>query len=290
MPRIFISYRTDDAGQAASRLFDDLTRLFGSGSAFIDHTQISGGEAWAERLTTEAARAAVMFVLIGSGWLKAQNPTTGDRRLNEPDDWVRREIQTALDAGVLVVPVLVDDARPLTAIDLRTVPEIQKLAEKQSLQLRRKDWDTDVAHLQGLLLQHGIAPSGESALARDHQTTSALSRTYTDSDTGLMWTIRDNGKGLTWFEAVEYAKQFRVGGYSDWRLPTVDELEELHERGTENAIRPPFRVHALMWSSTTSGETHALFYNYWVGTRGTLPKDDTTNQCRAFCVRSVEPQ
>jgi hypothetical protein len=79
---------------------------------------------------------------------------------------VRREIQTALEAGVLVVPVLVDDARPLTAVDLRTVPEIQKLAEKQS------------------------------ELADDHQTTSALRRTYTDSETGLMWAIRDNGTGV----------------------------------------------------------------------------------------------
>ncbi|HEY7188178.1 MAG TPA: DUF1566 domain-containing protein, partial [Vicinamibacterales bacterium] len=199
-------------------------------------------------------------------------------------------IKTALEAGVSVVPVLVDDARPLTAMDLRTVPDIQKLADKQSVQLRRKDWDTDVANLQRLLMQHDVAPSVETELTHEHQTMSAIRRTYTDAETGLMWTIRDNGKGLTWFEAVEYAEQLRLDGYSDWRLPTVDELEELHQRGTENAIRPPFRVHALMWSATTSGETHAVFYNYWVGVSGTLPKDDTTNQCRTFCVRSVEPQ
>src|SRR5262249_52456527 len=121
-PGIFISYRTDDAGHAASRLFDDLAEMYGSQRVFIDHEQIAGGEPWAKRLTTEAAQAAVMFVIIGAGWLMAQNPTTGDRRLNEPDDWVRCEIRTALDAGVTVVPILVDDARPLTATDLRTVP------------------------------------------------------------------------------------------------------------------------------------------------------------------------
>jgi hypothetical protein len=97
-------------------------------------------------------------ILVGSDWLTAQNPTTGDRRLNEPEDWVRREIQIALDAGFTVIPVLVDNARPLTPTDLRTVPEIVRLAEKQSVLLRRRDWDADVAKLQSLLLSCGIAP------------------------------------------------------------------------------------------------------------------------------------
>jgi hypothetical protein len=139
-------------------LFDDLLEIYGSERVFIDHKQIAGGEPWGQRLTAEAVHAAVMFVLIGSGWLKAQNPTTGDRRLNEPDDWVRREIQAALDAGVTVVPILIDDARPLTATDLRSVPEITKVAEKQSLRLRRNDWDSDVAKIQQFLLGRGIAP------------------------------------------------------------------------------------------------------------------------------------
>jgi len=68
-PRIFISYRTDDAGHAASRLFDDLAEMYGSERVFIDHKQIAGGEPFGQRLTTEAAQAAVMLVLIGSGWL-----------------------------------------------------------------------------------------------------------------------------------------------------------------------------------------------------------------------------
>jgi hypothetical protein len=159
-PHIFISYRTDDTGHAASRLFDDLAEIYGSNSVFIDHKQIAGGESWVDRLTTEATHSAILFVLIGSRWLKAQNPTTGDRLLNEPDDWVRREIELALNARATVVPILVDDARPLTAMDLRTVPEIQRLAEKQSLQLRRKDWDSDVSNIQRLLLRFGVTPAG----------------------------------------------------------------------------------------------------------------------------------
>jgi hypothetical protein len=180
---IFISYRTGDTGHVASRLFEDLAELYGSERVFIDHKRIAGGEPWGERLTAEAAQAAVMFVLIGSGWLKAQNPSTGDRRLNEPDDWVRREIQTALDAGFTVIPILVDDARPLTLTDLRTVPEIMRLAEKQSVRLRRHDWDTDVAKLQNLLLARGIAPfdgggnpNAERGLTRESSRSLALAR------------------------------------------------------------------------------------------------------------------
>ena len=162
---IFISYRTDDTGHAASRLFEDLTELYGSEQVFIDHKKIAGGEAWQKRLEAAASQAAVMFVLIGSGWLKAQNAVTGDRRLNEPEDWVRREVQTALDAELPVVPVLVDNARPLSPADLRTVPEIVRLAEKQAVPLRRNDWDTDVAMLQRLLLSRGIAPLGAAGCA-----------------------------------------------------------------------------------------------------------------------------
>lgn len=111
-------------------------------------------------------------------------------------------------------------------------------------------------------------------------------RVYSDPQTGLMWTIRDNGKNVTWPQADDYAQQLRLGGWSDWRLPTIDELEELHD--PKIAIRAPFRIHALMWSSTKSGPDHALFFNFWVGLQGTLPLTNDLNPTRAFCVRRAE--
>jgi hypothetical protein len=113
-------------------------------------------------------------------------------------------------------------------------------------------------------------------------------RTYVDPETGLMWTIRDNGSDVTWPQANDYAQQLRFGGYADWRLPTIDELEELRQSDSEGGIRPPFKVHALMWSSTKSGPDHALFYNFWLGAQGTLPLEGSASPCRAFCVRSAE--
>jgi hypothetical protein len=52
---------------------------------------------------------------------------------------------------------------------------------------------------------------------------------YRDPTTRLIWTAKCSQKPMDWHEAKEYAKQLRIGGFSDWRLPTVDELEELHD-------------------------------------------------------------
>ena len=65
-----------------------------------------------------------------------------------------------------------------------------------------------------------------------------------DEGTGLMWTRRDNGEDINWREANEYAMHLRLGGYADWRLPTIEELEKLYdpEEGGSYKIRKPFRL------------------------------------------------
>src|SRR4051794_28094212 len=95
---LFISYRVSDTGPTASRLFKELVEAYGAECVFLDHERLEGGVVWPERLKAEAHRASVMLVLIGEGWLRAQDPETFVRRLDQPDDWVRKEIETALDA------------------------------------------------------------------------------------------------------------------------------------------------------------------------------------------------
>jgi len=53
--------------------------------------------------------------------------------------------------------------------------------------------------------------------------------TVTDSLTGLMWTKNANlpGSTMTWYQAVDYCNNLTQGGYTDWRLPNVNELESL---------------------------------------------------------------
>jgi hypothetical protein len=84
--------------------------------------------------------------------------------------------------------------------------------------------------------------------------------TVTDNLTGLMW-IKDETKTMSWQEALNYAKTLSTGGYTDWRLPNVNELESLLNDGEPNNaawlnsqgfanVQPDF-----YWSSTTLGET-----------------------------------
>jgi hypothetical protein len=54
--------------------------------------------------------------------------------------------------------------------------------------------------------------------------------TWIDPSTGLMWAGRDNGKDVSWKNAAKYCRNFRLAGYSDWRLATVAELKIIYDR------------------------------------------------------------
>lgn len=62
--------------------------------------------------------------------------------------------------------------------------------------------------------------------------------TVEDTDTGLMWTAKDNGGPIIWGEAKSYCSNYREGGYTDWRMPTQDELTGLYDPKVTNT-RPP---------------------------------------------------
>jgi tetratricopeptide (TPR) repeat protein len=153
---LFISYRISDTGLTATWLSEKLAEAYGHKRVFLDHERLEGGAVWPERLAREAQRASVMLVLIGEGWLRAQDPETGVRRLDQEGDWVRKEIETALDTGALVVPVLVEQAKPLSRDAFATVPSLVPLADRQVLTLRRKDWASDLERLQRLLAANGF--------------------------------------------------------------------------------------------------------------------------------------
>ena len=55
--------------------------------------------------------------------------------------------------------------------------------------------------------------------------------TVTDSKTGLMWAARDNGEDIDYEDARLYCKSFSAGGFSDWRLPDIEELKDLFDTG-----------------------------------------------------------
>lgn len=130
--KIFISYRRDDTAGRAGRLFDVLVARFGARNVFQDVAAIAPGMDFAEQVDEAIAQSDAVLVVIGSEWLTIRGPY-GTRRLDEPDDYVRREIGAALAAGVRVVPVLVDGALLPTPDDL---PEAARPASRSRTRTR----------------------------------------------------------------------------------------------------------------------------------------------------------
>jgi hypothetical protein len=52
---------------------------------------------------------------------------------------------------------------------------------------------------------------------------------WTDPSTGLMWTGRDNGSNISWSHAAKYCRDLSFAGYSGWRLPSIEELEQIYD-------------------------------------------------------------
>src|SRR6185437_14616575 len=102
---IFISYRRQETRDFAGRLYDWLADRFGESRVFIDVVTIAPGVDFADAIFREVAACTVLLAIIGPTWLSAVD-LHGRRRLDDPDDLVRLEIEAALARGVRVIPIL----------------------------------------------------------------------------------------------------------------------------------------------------------------------------------------
>jgi len=136
---IFVSYRRDDAAYPAGWLADRLAGRFGAGRVFKDVVSIVPGDDFVDDVMTAVRSCAVLLAVIGVRWL-AVTGEDGRRRIDDPEDFVRLEIETALARNVRVIPVLVDGARMPSAADLPA--GLQGLARRQALELSPASFDT----------------------------------------------------------------------------------------------------------------------------------------------------
>jgi len=109
MAGIFINYRREDSSPYAGRLFDRLARDLGSDLVFMDIDAIEPGEDFVESIERRLESCNAALVLIGKTWLTCVDQM-GARRLDNPDDYVRRELAAALARKIRVIPVLVGGA------------------------------------------------------------------------------------------------------------------------------------------------------------------------------------
>jgi hypothetical protein len=143
MSGVFISYRRDDQAGFAGRLADVLVSTFGADNVFRDIEDIHPGEDFVVAIEKQLAAVDVMLVMIGPAWLTVSR--NGIRRLDEPDDFVRREIEAGLKSGKAVLPVLVGGAAMPAEKDLP--PSMAALARRQSFILSDIGWTAEVARL-----------------------------------------------------------------------------------------------------------------------------------------------
>ncbi len=151
MAGLFISYRREDSAGFAGRLADALEARFASDQVFRDVDDIQPGEDFVAAIHDRLRAMDAVLVLIGPRWLTAVKD--GARRLDDPRDFVRLEIDTALELGKPVIPVLVGGETMPAEQDL---PEpLRALARRQAFNLSDAAWKADVARLVEALGQGG---------------------------------------------------------------------------------------------------------------------------------------
>jgi len=136
--RIFLCYRRHDSDAIVGRIYDRLAREFGNENIFKDVDNIPFGVDFIERLDQEVQKCGVLFAVIGPRWI---NP-----RLEDPDDFIRIEIASALRRKIPVVPILVDGAEMPRADQLPD--ELKPLARRHGTMIRHDpDFHSDVTRL-----------------------------------------------------------------------------------------------------------------------------------------------
>ncbi|HET9731022.1 MAG TPA: PASTA domain-containing protein [Acidimicrobiia bacterium] len=148
MLRVFLSYRREDAAGYAGRLFDALVAKFRHDNVFMDIDTISPGSDFVDVIDEALEGCDVLLALIGPRWLSATG-ANGHRRLDNPEDFVRLEIEGALARGIRVIPLLVGGAEAPSSQEL---PEsLAPLARRHAFDISDRRWPQDVAELVHVL-------------------------------------------------------------------------------------------------------------------------------------------
>jgi uncharacterized membrane protein YhaH (DUF805 family) len=138
---VFISYRRSDSQHATGRLFSRLApRYLAEADIFMDVEAIAAGADFTAALDRSLSGCQVCLVMIGPRWLTETN-ADGSRRIDNPNDFVRQEVAAALARNIIVIPVLVDNARMPTIAEL---PEpLRVLATRNALFVNHDRFDED---------------------------------------------------------------------------------------------------------------------------------------------------
>lgn len=163
MPGIFISYRRDDSAGFAGALMRELDQSFGSDNVFMDIGDIRAGQDFVQALNEALDGCDVLLAVIGPHWLNTKN-ASGGRRLDDPDDYVRAEVATALRRGIWVIPVVVEGTAMPAAAEL---PEdLRPLAVRNAVRISNGAWEHDVGSLSDQIRAAMYSPQRPESAGR----------------------------------------------------------------------------------------------------------------------------
>jgi hypothetical protein len=147
-PKVFITYRREETAAQAGRLYDAMAVRYGERNVFMD-VEMAPGVDFVERITESVAACQVLIVVMGPRWAMLEDEQ-GKRRLDDPEDFVRLEVETALRRPeVTPIPVLVAGARMPSREELPE--ELRAITRRNALELSDQRWRQDVGRLVSTL-------------------------------------------------------------------------------------------------------------------------------------------
>lgn len=213
---VFISYRRRDSSPIARWLGETIRQNFGRASVFIDTGAIESGDEWPKQIALALKKASVFIVIIGPEWLRAQDKFF-KRRIDDPTDWVRKEIIYAIQTKLPIIPLLVLNGELPAPAALPK--ELKPLTKYQALEFRETQSETDIEQLLDRLEALGLnrttprirypEPRKEATSLTDDELAKILKKRLPK------WKLDDSRVGPRRKRKVELTRTYEFGSFED---------------------------------------------------------------------------
>jgi pterin-4a-carbinolamine dehydratase len=213
---IFLSYRRTDTAPQAIALKLELESRLQAAQVFLDLNSMQGGETWPARIEEAVETSEVVIALIGPAWAAEGN---GVRRIDDPADWVRRELDLALrKEKKSLIPVLVDGA----SLPANLAPPLNDLANRIQMRLQTTDWDSLVRSLVATLKadfrfeerqrRYELPPKGPIAINTAPYTWTQLETAILPALQGWMLELSDDPENRG-YKRIELVRDFKFPSF-----------------------------------------------------------------------------
>jgi hypothetical protein len=268
--QIFISYRRDDEPGMATALYFQLEQKFTGERIFMDvEGDIRPGKDFVRIINQQVAECDVMLVMVGRGWLSAASDE-GERRLDNPEDFIRLEIESAIQLDKLVIPVLINKTDMPRASELPAT--LKPFARFQAVRLTQERVRADMSGIANHIAQaltdiereraakesrswEEIKDTTDPALVRNHLQRFPDGSTAESAQTKLAVLERDSRAAAQWRaisdtnqpEIIEqFIRDFPGSAFTAQAKGRLDEIHRAREHDAWDAARGEFHPAPLL--------------------------------------------